>query len=199
LEAVQVHKSIFYYEDLLGVKLGFEASSPKTQIYNEIVEGKSPGFTYIGRCNRRVHYKNKVPSGANRTILPWLLSDESRKYNYSLKYRHCRPTLRTGYAAVQKFSKLPSDKYDEAALQFSYEFVRQMYLPFTAGSKVVHWEDVKASMNKKAICGYPFSLLLGLAHKKEFFELPNWIEIVEKLEAIAFTDPDFRVFWQVSQ
>jgi len=38
-----------------------------------------------------------------------------------------------------------------------------------------------------------------LVKKRDFFDLPNWREIVDSLETRALLDPNFKVFWQVSQ
>lgn len=200
MEAVEPLNTIKYYESLLGISIGFDVCAQKTPHYIKYLEGNSPGFKYLGRCDRRVHFKN-VKTKPNSTVFSWLHSKDYLNDNYDMKltHRQCRPTLDSGYVAVQKFSKLPSTIANSEAMQFAQNFLKRMFLPFTSNSKIVHWEDVKSSMNKNAINGYPFSILLSMATKKDFFQLENWVEIVEQLEEVAFNNPDFRVFWQVSQ
>jgi hypothetical protein len=74
-----------------------------------------------------------------------------------------------------------------------------MFYSYCANSNTFTLDDVASSLNKKTSCGFPFNLSSYFKDKSKFFELSNWKDIVLQLESIALNEPDFRVFWQVSQ
>jgi hypothetical protein len=152
----------------------------------------------MGRVNRNVFYK-KIKINYNIVNVSFLGTGDEIFKKFKLTHQQCKPCLESGYTAVQHYSKIPPRDFDRDAMEFAYQSMHTMFYPYVNNSCLTSMEDVKTNINKQTSCGYPYNISSEFKDKQKFFDLPNWIGIIESMEQLAIDNPEFKIFWQVSQ